>query len=112
MAMLASVDAMGNHKVLRGFPPGYFGTGWTHIVSYRGYLFFYNSGNGAAAIGTISANGFHQYKSYAPYSFGTGWTHIVSTANGLFFYSQANGMGAVGTWQISYSSPCDGCWRR
>jgi len=111
MAMLASVDAMGNHKVLRGFPPGYFGTGWTHIVSYRGYLFFYNSGNGAAAIGTISANGFHQYKSYAPYSFGTGWTHIVSTQNGLLFYSKYNGAGAVGDWQYIYTSPCAGCFQ-
>ena len=108
-AMLGGVDATGHHTVLKTFPQGYFGTGWTHIVSHRGYLFFYNSLYGSAAIGTISPNGFRQYKQYAAFSFGLGWTHIVSTANGLFFYSQANGMGAVGTWQISYSSPCDGC---
>ena len=109
--MLGSVDTAGHHTVLQTFPPCYFGTGWTHIVSHRGYLFFYNSSYGTAAIGAVSRNGFRQYKSYAAYSFGLGWTHIVSTTNGLVFYSQANGMGAVGNWEFVYSSPCDGCFQ-
>jgi len=103
--MLGNVDAMGNHKIIRVFLPGYFGAGWTHIVSHRGYLFFYSSANGMAAIGKISGNGFQQFKFYPAYSFSAGWTHIVSTQNGLLFYSKDNGAGAVGDWEYSYSSP-------
>src|SRR5204863_437819 len=101
-----AVFILGAPSLIRGhgtaFPPGNFGTGWTHIVSHRGYLFFYNSSYGTAAIGAVSRNGFRQYKSYAAYSVGLGWTHIVSTTNGLVFYSQANGMGAVGNWEFVY----------
>src|SRR6266850_352628 len=104
-SMLTDLDTAGNHHVLATFPAGYFGAGWTHIVSHRGYLFFYSAVNGMAAIGTLSSTGFRQYKFYPAGSFGTGWTHIVSTQGGLLYYAAGNGMGAVGDWEFVYA-PC------
>lgn len=104
VAMLGNVDDAGNHTVVKYLQ---FGAGWTHIVSHRGYLFFYCAGNGMAAIGQLTPDGFRQYKGYPAYTFGLGWTTIVSTRNGLLFYRAGDGIYAVGDWEYSYY-PCGG----
>lgn len=58
-------------------------------------LFFYNRTNGAAAIGSHSANGFTTTKEFGQGSFGH-WTHIVSRDQLALFYNRNNGAAAIG----------------
>jgi|GEM_PF-6448819 len=66
---------------LHSYAAGSFTTGWTHIASDGEALVFYNSGNGAGAVGFSpirAALGLDpERKAYPPGSFKTGWTHLV-----------------------------------
>src|SRR5947207_610541 len=94
LAMLGRLDAMGNHTIIKYFDPGWDTRGfpgWTHVVSHNGYLFFYNSLNGEAAVSNMYPDGYMDNFFFLDGSFVPGWTHIVSTKNGLLFYSQNTG---------------------
>lgn len=59
-------------------------------------LFFYSRTNGAAAIGSLSANGFATSKEFGQGSFGH-WTHIVARDQLTLFYNRNDGAAAIGT---------------
>lgn len=58
-------------------------------------LLFYNRANGAAAIGSHSANGLTTTKEFRQGSFGN-WTHVVLQNSSCLFYNRNNGAGAIG----------------
>jgi hypothetical protein len=65
-------------------------TGWTHVVAgVNNLLLFYNTNNGARAIGRVDNNGGFTNLSVGP-PFVAGWTHIVGgTKNSvLLFYNR------------------------
>jgi hypothetical protein len=64
------------------YGPGEFTPHWTHVVNAKNnLLLFYNSQNGAGAIGQLIGSSFTTTKVYPSGSFQTGFTHIVCAAD-------------------------------
>lgn len=57
-------------------------------------LFFYDSSQRNAAIGTLTPTAFKTSSTYQPGKFGT-WSHVVERNNLLFFYHRARGEAAI-----------------
>jgi hypothetical protein len=84
-------------KTTRTFRTGDFTTDWTHVAATRSYVFFYNRGDGTAAIGILSSSGLDTRQKFRAGKFAPQWTHVVSAGEDiLFFYNSITGSGAIG----------------
>lgn len=84
---------------LQDYPVGF--AQWTHIAAGPRFTFFYNSGTGAAAIGTVGLSG--RFTTVASYSgVYAGWTHVVWHGDILVLYRSSDSV-CVAT-QISPST--------
>lgn len=97
-------------RTVREYPPGQgdasFLPGWTHVVSPdEDAVLFYNSANGAGALGRLTKGGFVEAVPYAKGSFSKGWTHIVGRGAFVLFYNAVTGAIAVGQISHTGSSP-------
>ncbi|MEH2251782.1 MAG: hypothetical protein V7K33_20120 [Nostoc sp.] len=60
---------------------------------------FYNTSNGAGAVGVFDRFGnFTQSQGYPAGSFSSGWSEIVNIPQGVFFYSASNGVATFGVF--------------
>jgi M6 family metalloprotease-like protein len=86
-------------KQLRGYAPGSFTTGWSHIVETSNGVLFYRAADGLQVMTDVGANGVITTRSNTVKTLRAGWTHIVSVNDDILFYAAASGDAAVGEIQ-------------
>lgn len=107
MAVIGKATDSGFEQIAY-YPPGSFGR-WSHIISTRHGLFFYDDETGAGAVGRfvttnvappggfgqLKVTGFTTLTDYGANYFSPGWTSIVDTERGLLFYNKYVGLYAL-----------------
>lgn len=86
-------------KQLRGYAPGSFTYGWTHIVETSNGVLFYRASDGLHVMTDVETNGVISTRSRTVQTLRAGWTHIVATNDDILFYDANTGDGAIGEIQ-------------
>jgi M6 family metalloprotease-like protein len=90
-------------KQVRGYAPGSFTAGWTHVVQTSNGVLFYRASDGLQVMTDVASNGVVSTRSNTVKYLRRGWTHIVSVNDDILFYDKMNGDAAVG--EIAKYSP-------
>ncbi len=83
-------------KQIKGYAPGSFTKGWTHVVETSNGVLFYRASDGLQVMTDITAAGAVNTRSNTVKTLRRGWTHIVSVNDDILFYDAVNGDAAVG----------------